>query len=163
MPSLKCLVSVAALFGATVTFAQPYASKGEVAGWRIFVNEANSSCFMEIVTDEGLVMQMGTGGKVDMGYLGLYTEGETGIRDGETGEIRIGLGGLVYNGVAQGVQRDGYSGGYFIGNNPLMGFDLSTQSEMVVNPGSGREFTVDLSGAGEAMEATRACQMELAE
>ena len=163
MPLIRkyVLPGIAACVAGAVA-AQPYQIKAEVEGWTIYHNEANESCFMETVTSDGLIMQMGTGGKgVEMGYLALYTEGETDIQDGETGHIQVELGGLVYGGEAVGVEKEGYSGGYFIGNNPILGYDLSTQSSMIVNPNGEHTFTVDLTGAGAAFEATRACQAEI--
>ncbi len=163
MPEARiAIICATAALAAAPAPAQPYNAKGEVEGWRIFHNEANNSCFMETITEDGLIMQMGTGGaSSDMGYLALYTEGETDIRNGETGHIQIELGGLVYGGEAVGVDKDGYSGGYFLGNNPILSLDLATQDTLTVNPNGANVFTVDLGGAGAAVEATRACQAEV--
>ena len=161
MSVFKNFIVFGAVCAATALSAQPYMSKGVVEGWGIFVNEANSSCFMETTTKEGLIMQMGTGGGVDMGFLALYTEGATDIRDGETGEILIKLGEQMFSAEAQGVEREGVSGGYFLGNNPLLAYDLAKSQTLVVNPEGENVFTVDLTGSMKAMEATRACQLEL--
>lgn len=155
------LVMLALLVGAGAAQAQPYQSKGEAGGWSIFVNEANMSCFMERRTEEGLIMQMGTGGDVEMGYLALYTRDFTDLLHGETQEITLKLGEQVFSAKAEGYATEGYSGGYFLGNNPLLGYDLATQEVLVVNPGGEKAFSVALAGVEAAMAAVRACQAEI--
>ncbi|RYH12112.1 hypothetical protein [Tropicimonas sp. IMCC6043] len=161
MPPSKTLPALGLVFCSTALIAQPYTPQGEVDGWGIFVNEANKSCFMETTTTGGLIMQMGTGGEVEFGFLALYTKGETDIRDGETGEITLQLGDQRFSAIAEGVARDGYSGGFVIGNNPLLAYDLAKQPELIVNPDGENVFTVDLTGSEEAMQATRVCQLKI--
>lgn len=145
---------------ATTAAAQDYMAKGEVEGWKIFLNEPNKACFAETTTEEGLIMQIGSDGSGEMAFVSLYTTADAPIHDGEKREVTIEVDGERFAGMAEGDVREGYTGGYFYANNPLLGFDLAAAQTMVVNPDGPNTYNVDLTGSAAAIDAVRACQME---
>lgn len=153
-------IAVGVAMVAGTALAQDYMAKGEAGGWNIFLNEPNKACFAETTTKEGLIMQMGSDGSGAMAFVSLYTAADAPITNGEKREVTIEVDGQRFAGTAEGDVRDGYTGGYFYANNPLLGFDLAAAQTMIVNPDGPNTYTVDLTGSAAAIDAVLACQAE---
>lgn len=151
-------LAAGATAGAALAADGPYVPLGDVQGWHLFINDADQACFMETETDTGLVVQMGSGNDTDKGYLAVFTKDKAEIANDKTHEITFQLGPDTFTGKAEMTTRDGYSGGYLLGNNPLLVYDLANADTLVVNPGGKNQFEVSLKGSKAALEAVAVCQ-----
>lgn len=151
------LVSVAFSLPAN---ADTFLKYGEVEDWKVFIDEEKRSCLIEAVDDLENVVQMGLTEDRSVGYLGVFTKGETNIKKGEQEAVAILIGENIYLGEATGMRGNitkGYSGGYVLSDNPQFVKDLEQQFEMVVFPETDYAFSVDLAGTKKAIELAREC------
>ncbi len=158
-----------ALFLATAAFAEsplPKASDdtveyGKVEGWKIFANNTRRDCFISRMDGPGAV-QMGVTSDQEVGYLGVFTKEDIGIKNSSKSEIFVSIDGNLYVGVATGMEgnQDGYSGGYILADNPNFKRDLAKKYTMIVFPETKGAFVVDLKGTYKAMAMGRKCFKE---
>ena len=103
-----------ALLAATAAFADnnplPKADEdiskyGEVEGWTAFANKTRKNCYISRVFGTGAV-QMGVTADPAIGYLGVFTKEDVGIRNGRESEIFVSIAGKLYGGVATGMKGD---------------------------------------------------------
>lgn len=160
------LTTTAALMSlaiATSAAASNFEKYGEVEGWKVFIDKEKKSCLVEAVDANENVVQMGLTKDRGIGYLGVFTKGETSIQRGETSEVLILLGENLYVGEATGMRGNitkGYSGGYVLSDDPQFATDIAQQYEMVVFPESEYAFVVDLTGTRKALDMARTCNAE---
>ena len=136
---------------------------GEVEGWKVFIDQAKKSCLIEAVDEAENVVQMGLTQDRGVGYLGVFTKGETTIKAGETEAVAILIGDNLYIGEATGMRGNitkGYSGGYVLSDDPQFAKDIAQQYEMVVFPEKEYAFVVDLTGTKKAIEMARECNQK---
>ncbi len=108
-------------------------------------------------------VRMGVTADPDIGYLGVFTKEDVGIRNGRESEIFVSIAGTLYGGVATGMKGDiqgGYTGGYILTDNPDFKQAIAKQYEMIVFPETKGAFVVDLTGTYKAMELGRKCFKE---
>lgn len=135
----------------------------EVEDWKIFVDQERKSCLIEKQFDSGEVVQMGLTQDRGVGYVGVFTDEETDIKQGEKQLVAIALGENIYIGEAAGLRGSitkGYSGGYVLSEDPQFVTDIAQQYEMVVFPETSFAFVVDLTGTKKAIEMARTCNQE---
>ncbi|WP_170397060.1 hypothetical protein [Ruegeria arenilitoris] len=135
---------------------------GEESGWTIYVDETRGSCLIERVDENSNVVQMGLTKDQEMGYLGVFTQNDIGLK-GKKEEIILSLDGNVYSAEARKKTKhlaDGYTGGYILANNPQFVEDVMKKYEMTVFPEKETGFTVSLDGTLKAIEAARTCNTE---
>lgn len=158
--SILPLALIAAL-GATSANAQSKFEEVEtVEGWTIWKDLDKKSCLMERLDDAGNVVQMGLTADHSLGYLGVFTKGETDLASGENTEIEIYIGDRYYKGEAQGMRgnvSNGYSGGYFLSASANLAEDIAKQYVMTVFPNKDYAFEVNLDGTLKGMAAARSC------
>lgn len=133
---------------------------GQVEDWTVYTNETRGDCL--IVRSVGATtVQMGvTAEDQEVGYLGVFTKEDIGLKDGAESQIFVGIDGTLYEGVATSLQggiQDGYSGGYILTDSPEFKRDLAKKYEMVVFPETKGAFIVDLKGTFKAMEMGSEC------
>lgn len=136
---------------------------GEVEGWKVYIDQEKKSCLIEAVDDAENVVQMGLTEDRGVGYLGVFTKGETEVKKGETETVGILIGENIYVGEAMGMRGNitkGYSGGYVVSDDPQFAKDVAQQYTMTVFPETEFAFTIDLSGTKKAMEMARTCNEE---
>lgn len=166
LTTLMAATSVA-LFASTAAYAdnplpkanEDIAKFGEVEGWEVFSNKTRKNCYVARVFGSGAV-QMGVTSDPTIGYLGVFTKEDIGIRNDRESEIFVSIAGVLYEGVATGLKGDvqgGYSGGYILTDNPEFKLALAKQYEMIVFPETVGAFTVDLTGTYKAMAMGREC------
>lgn len=158
---MKCaaMACISAAF-ATSASAQNFLKYGEIEGWKIFVDQEKKSCLVESIDVNENVVQMGLTKDRGIGYLGVFTKGETSVTRGEKNEIIILIGDNLYAGEATGMRGNitkGYSGGYILSDDPQFATDIAQQYEMVVFPQTEDAFIIDLSGTKKALEMAREC------
>ena len=160
-PKKRFALAIAATcFAASAASADTFQKYGEVEGWKVVVDVEKKSCLIEAVDSVENVVQMGLTEDRSVGYVGIFTKGETDIKAGETSEIAILIGDNIYVGEATGMRGNitkGYSGGYVLSDSPQFAEDIAQQYEMLVFPETEYSFIVDLSGTKKAMEMARAC------
>jgi hypothetical protein len=157
------LAIAAATLAATTASADTFLKYGEVEGWKVFIDQEKKSCLIEAVDDAENVVQMGLTADRGVGYLGVFTKGETTIKKGETEAVAILIGDNIYVGEATGMRGNitkGYSGGYVLSDDPQFAKDIAQQYEMVVFPEKEYAFIVDLTGTKKAMEMARECNQK---
>ncbi|WP_246227590.1 hypothetical protein [Roseobacter ponti] len=140
--------------------ADTFLKYGEVEGWKVFIDQEKKSCLIEAVDGAENVVQMGLTEDRGVGYLGVFTKGETSLKSGEEEAVAILIGDNMYLGTATGMRGNitkGYSGGYVLSDSPQFAEDLAQQYVMTVFPEKDYGFTVDLSGTKKAMEMAREC------
>lgn len=156
-------LTAAAVLAAGAAAADTFTKYGEVEGWKVFVDAEKQSCLIEAVDEAENVVQMGLTADKGVGYLGVFTKGETDIVRDQTEGVAILIGENIYVGDATGMRgniTEGYSGGYVLSDNPQFAEDIAQQYEMVVFPEKEYAFVVDLTGTKKAMEMARACNQE---
>lgn len=140
--------------------ADTYAKYGEVEGWKVFIDADKKSCLIEAVDSDENVVQMGLTEDRSVGYLGVFTKADTGIKKGSKEGVAILIGENLYLGEATGMRGNitkGYSGGYVTSDNPMFVKDIEQQYEMIVFPESDYSFIVDLAGTKKAIAMAREC------
>ncbi|MTH98594.1 hypothetical protein [Roseibium sp. RKSG952] len=168
--TLKTVTIVTAYF-ATTTFASSdvipsendtFTNWGEESGWTIFVDETRGSCLIERMDENQNVVQMGLTKDHEMGYLGVFTKNDIGLK-GKKEEIILSLDGNLYSAEAHKKTKhlaEGYTGGYILANNPQFVDDVMKKYDMTVFPEKEFAFTVNLDGTLKAIEAARKCNQE---
>jgi hypothetical protein len=152
-----------AAVAATGAAAQAFVKYGDVEGWNVFVDNENRSCLIERVDDNGNVVQMGLTKDHSIGYVGVFTKADIGIKKGAQEEIYIDIDGALYSSTSTGMKGNitkGYSGGYIRSNNPQFIDDLARKYVMTVFPKTANAFRVYLKGTYKAMEMARKCNAE---
>ena len=133
---------------------------GEVEGWTIYDNETRGHCLI-VSNDENGAVQMGvTEDSVAVGYLGVFTHHDIGLKDGTKSKIFVSIDGNIYSGVSTSVSshlKDGYSGGYILTDNPEFKRDIAKKYKMIVFPETAGALVVDLKGTYKAMAMAREC------
>lgn len=155
-------VAVLSAMGAYADSPLPKASDvlvryGEVEGWTVYQNQTRGDCV--IVRDDGPnAVQMGVTANQEVGYLGVFTKVDIGLKSGAQSQIFVSLGGNLYEGVVTDTAAGGgYSGGYILTDNPNFKRDVAKQYEMIVFPETVGAFVVDLKGTFKAMAMGRKC------
>ena len=155
-------LSVAVLAG-TANAEEKFLKYGEVEGWKVFIDQDKKSCLLEAIDEAENVVQMGLTQDRGVGYLGVFTQGETTIKADETEAVAIMIGDNLYIGDAtcmRGNITQGYSGGYVLSDDPQFAKDVAQQYEMIVFPEKEYAFVVDLTGTKKAMEMARECNQK---
>jgi hypothetical protein len=163
MKTTACLLAVCAASLATTATADTFLKYGEVEGWKVFVDQEKKSCLIETVDASENVIQMGLTQDRGVGYLGVFTKGETSIKQGETGAVAILIGENIYLGESTGMRgniTEGYTGGYVLSDDPQFAKDIAQQYTMTVFPEKEFAFVVDLTGTKKALEMARECSQK---
>lgn len=145
----------------TDTFAE-VAKEGP---WTIYADANRRSCLIEGIGAEGTVVQMGLISDKTLGYVGVFTPADVGIKGDTAQDITIEVNGHAYSGKAQmrehGVS-EGYQGGYFLANNPQFIADMMAGQKMIAfSNETGKGVEIDLSGSARAIEAAASCTQQL--
>lgn len=151
-------LTIAAL--ATGALADTFLKYGEVEGWKVFIDQEKKSCLIEAVDSAENVVQMGLTKDRGIGYLGVFTKGETNIKAGDKEAVAILIGDNMYLGEAMGMRGNitkGYSGGYVLSDSPEFVKDIEQQYTMTVFPEKEYAFVVDLTGTKKAIAMAREC------
>lgn len=161
LTSKRVIAAVLSTLALTTTAgADTFLKYGEVEGWKVFIDEQKQTCLIEAIDDLENVVQMGLTEDRGVGYLGVFTKGETNIKQGEEEAVAILIGENIYLGEATGMRGNitkGYSGGYVLSDNPQFVKDIEQQFEMIVFPETDYAFTIDLTGTKKAIEMARDC------
>ena len=131
----------------------------DVEGWTVYANQTRGDCLI-VRSDGPSSVQMGVTANEEIGYLGVFTKEDIGLKNGTNSEIFVSIGGNLYGGVAtstSGELKGGYSGGYILTDNPDFKRDVAKKYEMIVFPETKGAFVVDLKGTYKAMAAGRKC------
>ncbi|MGI9395475.1 MAG: hypothetical protein ACR2OY_12570 [Boseongicola sp.] len=163
--------AAALLLSTTAGIGQPFEEKGNSGGWTIFANKKTNGCFMERVTEQGIVLQIGSvlamtqqGGAEDYGYFGMYIPGEAPEVTNDQPLVLVRLGQNTYLGQAQRDVREGYWGGYVVsdGENDLS-FDLQNRKKMQIITQNGGLAEIDLtqSNISRGVDEVKKCQREM--
>lgn len=133
---------------------------GEVEGWTVYDNETRNHCLI-VSSDENGAVQMGvTQDNDEVGYLGVFSKKDIGVKDNAQSEIFVSIDGNLYSGVSTAVSKHlkgGYSGGYILTDNPDFKRDIAKKYKMIVFPETTGAFVVDLTGTYKAMAMAREC------
>ena len=131
----------------------------DIEGWTVYANQTRGDCL--IVRHDGpSSVQMGVTANQEVGYLGVFTKADIGLKNGNTSDIFVSIDGHLYKGVAtstSGELKGGYSGGYILTDDPNFKRDVAKKYEMIVFPETKGTFVVDLKGTFKAMAAGRKC------
>ena len=159
----------AALSFATAVYAQtqnplPKASDvlvrygDDVEGWTVYANQTRGDCLM-VRQDGPSAVQMGvTPNDQEVGYLGVFTKKDIGIKPGMESQIFVSIDGKLYSGVSTTADaKGGYSGGYILTDDPNFKRAVAKRYSMTVFPQTMGEFVIDLKGTFRAMAAGRKC------
>src|SRR6186713_2921381 len=131
----------------------------DIEGWTVYANQTRGDCL--IVRQDGpSSVQMGVTANQEVGYLGVFTKLDIGLKNATTPDIFVAIGGDLYKGVAtttSGELKGGYSGGYILTDDPKFKRAVAKQYEMTVFPETEGAFVIDLKGTFRAMAAGRQC------
>lgn len=163
MALIRSFIVSVALAATTIpgaAVADTFKKYGEVEGWNVFIDNEKKSCLIEAIDDVGNVVQMGLTADRGVGYVGVFTKGETTIKKDEQEGVAILIGENLYVGQVTGMRGNitkGYSGGYVLSDDPQFVEDIARQYEMVVFPEKEYGFVVDLTGTLKAIDMAREC------
>ena len=129
----------------------------DIEGWTIYTNQTRGNCL--IVRQDGpSAVQMGVTANQEVGYLGVFTKVDIGLKSGTQSQIFVSIDGNVYGGVATTTDaKGGYSGGYILTDDPNFKRDVAKKYTMIVFPETKGAFEVDLKGTFRAMAKGRKC------
>ncbi|MBZ9605709.1 hypothetical protein [Phyllobacterium chamaecytisi] len=131
----------------------------DIEGWTIYTNQTRGDCLIVRDFGQGSV-QMGVTANQEVGYLGVFTKADIGLKNGNTTDIFVALDRNLYKGVAtstSGELKGGLSGGYILTDDPKFKRDVAKKYEMTVFPETKGTFVVDLKGTFKAMAAGKKC------
>ncbi|WBU65405.1 hypothetical protein [Paracoccus aerodenitrificans] len=162
LSSGAALAQVEILSPGTHTFTE----FGTSGAWKIYADQERQSCLVEGTDPNGNVVQMGLTSDHNLGYVGIFTPMDVGIRGESEQDITIAVDGNLYSGTAQlrehGIS-DNLQGGYFPANNPNFVNDMRNGQTMVAFENSdGAGVAIDLTGTNDAYEAARECTEQFA-
>lgn len=170
-PTAIISLSAIALIGAgTLASAQvlspgsdTFAEVGAEGPWKIYADAQRQSCLIEGMDANGNVVQMGLTADHSLGYVGVFTQAP--VELAQSAEITIEVNGNAYSGTAQMREHglaDGYTGGYFVANNPDFVQDMRAGTTMIAFANAtGEGVAVDLAGSAAAIDAAAACTAQL--
>lgn len=166
MPNLGMIASGALVlaFAANGAVAETFMKYGEVEGWKVFADTEKVSCLIEKIDEVGNVVQMGLTEDRGVGYVGVFTLAETGIKKDDKAAVAIAIGENLYIGESTGMRGNitkGYSGGYVLSDDPQFVTDIAQQYKMIVFPEKDWVFEVDLTGTKKAIEMAKECNASL--
>ena len=134
----------------------------DIEGWTVYANQTRGDCLIvrdSIGPDAAGAVQMGvTPNDREVGYLGVFTKKDIGIKPGTESPIFVSIDGKLYGGeVTSADAKGGYSGGYIMTDDPNFKRDVAKKYTMVVFPETIGAFEVDLKGTFKAMAKGRKC------
>jgi hypothetical protein len=134
----------------------------DIEGWTVYENQTRGDCLIvrdSLGPDAAGAVQMGlTPNDKEVGYLGVFTKKDIGIKPGTESPIFVSIDGKLYGGVVTSADaKGGYSGGYILTDDPNFKRDVAKKYTMVVFPQTIGAFEVDLKGTFRAMAAGRKC------
>lgn len=131
----------------------------DIEGWTVYTNQTRGDCLI-VRSDGPSSVQMGVTANQEVGYLGVFTKVDIGLKNGNMSDIFVSIDGQLYKGVAtttSGDLKDGYSGGYILTDDPKFKRAVAKRYKMTVFPETKGAFVVDLKGTYKAMAAARKC------
>jgi hypothetical protein len=131
----------------------------DIEGWTVYTNQTRGDCLI-VRSDGPSSVQMGVTADQEVGYLGVFTKQDIGLKNGNTSDIFVSIDGNLYKGVAtstSGELKGGLSGGYILTDDPKFKRDVAKKYTMIVFPETKGTFVVDLKGTYKAMAAGRKC------
>ena len=167
---LSLVAAIASLSLISPALAQTYELYKQEGGWNVFHNTTTNGCFMERVTDDGFVLQIGSlqsmvsgEGETVGGFMAVYAPGDPPASAGGDPDLALRLGPNVYMAKAHSVQREDRWGGYFVSDGDAdLASDLINRREMEIFTSNGSLVKIDINRTGfamdEAVRATQVCQ-----
>lgn len=138
----------------------------EVAGWTIYRDQDRGSCLIEGIDSNGTVVQMGLTSDRGVGYMGVFTKEDVGLKSGKQ-DAYVSLNGTLYAGQVESMKRNlsnGYQGAYFVTDSAQFVHDLEWGKSMLAfadKAGTNKGVLVDLTGTHKAITAARACNKSM--
>ncbi len=132
----------------------------DIEGWTIYTNQTRGDCLIVRDFGQGSVQMGVTPNQKEIGYLGVFTKADIGLKNGNKTDIFVALDRNLYRGVAtstNGELKGGLSGGYILTDDPKFKRDVAKKYEMTVFPETKGTFVVDLKGTFKAMAAGKKC------
>ena len=134
----------------------------DIEGWTVYANQTRGDCLIvrdSIGPDAAGAVQMGvTPNDREVGYLGVFTKKDIGIKPGTESQIFVSIDGKLYSGVSTTADaKGGYSGGYIMTDDPNFKRAVAKRYTMTVFPKTMGEFVIDLKGTFRAMAMGRKC------
>ncbi|TRD22668.1 hypothetical protein [Palleronia caenipelagi] len=160
--SAIALVAVAGAASATETLSRAgdsFVEYAKAGSWTIYANESRDTCLAEKVGSNGDVIQVGMTDMDKLGYMGIFTQSDIDLVDGEP--IVMTVNGNTYS--ADAIDRDhglsgDYQGGYFRVSNAQLVEDIKAGQTLTAFETDGEEgVLIDLTGTNDAINAGAAC------
>ena len=130
----------------------------DIEGWTAWANKTRGDCLIVRQDGPGSVQMGVTPNDKEIGYLGVFTKADIGLKSGTKSPIAVSIGGKLYSGVSTTQNaKGGYFGGYILTDDPKFKRAVAKQYTMTVFPTTVGEFVIDLKGTFRAMAAGRKC------
>ena len=130
---------------------------GEVKDWTVYANKTRGDCVI-VRSDGPNSVQMGVTANQEVGYLGVFTKLDIGLKSGDQSQVFVSIDGHPYTGVVTSTYaKGGLSGGYILSDDPKFKRDVAKKYKMIVFPETKAAFVVDLKGTYKAMAMGRKC------
>ncbi len=159
LTSAMALAATAASAEVLSPGSDTFAEVAKEGPWTIYADANRKSCLIEGMDTAGTVVQMGLIGDKTLGYVGVFTPTDVGLKDGAETAITILVNDHAYSGTAKMREHgltEGYQGGYFMANNPQFIEDMMAGQQMIAfSDQSGNGIAFDLTGSRNAIEAPR--------
>jgi len=132
----------------------------DVQGWTVYTNKTRGDCLI-VRSDGPNSVQMGVTANQEVGYLGVFTKLDIGLKSGNQSQVFVSIDGHPYSGVVTSTfAKGGLSGGYILSDDPNFKRDVAKKYKMIVFPETKAAFVVDLKGTYKAMAMGRKCLAE---
>ena len=165
LTSAVALMATAASAEVLSPGSDTFAEVAKEGPWTIYADANRKSCLIEAMDTAGTVVQMGLISDKTLGYVGVFTPTDVGIKDGAEQAITILVNDHAYSGAAKMREHglsEGYQGGYFLANNPQFIEDMMAGQQMIAFADqSGNGVAFDLTGSRNAIEAAASCTQQL--
>lgn len=136
----------------------------DLGDWTVYADANTRTCLAERADEVGNVFQMGLTKDHQYGYVGVFTLADVTIPSSQ--EIAIIVDGQMFAGKAFGLKskklKGDYAGGYALTDSQELVDAIANGQTLIAFPEKEGLFVVDLTGTKRAIEATRACNMEIA-
>lgn len=136
----------------------------DLDGWTVYADGTTKTCLAERVDDLGNAFQMGLTKDHKYGYVGVFTQADVKLPASQ--EIEVIVDGKVFVGKSYGIKskklRGDYTGGYALTQSQEFVNAIANGEVLIAFPEKEGLFVIDLTGTKKAIEATRACNQELA-
>lgn len=163
------LASAASAQDIVPTGDETFAKWGDSAGWSIYIDEPRKSCLMQKFNGTDAIVQIGLSENKKLAYLGVFGKVEPAVREThKNARTVIMIDDAQFEGKLRRFNKSDaeFHGAYVTTKDMDLAENViasaQTAREAIVLSDSQLDFSVDLTGSAEALNAAKQCLAEQA-